>query len=89
MYLRSSNSLHAYWRLYCVKYEAILSNSMLWGSGCGYQLECLHAMCSPISACGNMHVQLTMWYDSANHSDNDENKHDKVTFQLAAVDLNS
>ncbi len=31
----------------------------------------------------------TTWYGSANHSDNDENKHDKVTFQLAAVDLNS
>ncbi len=28
-----------------------------------------------------MHVQLTMWYG------NDENKHDKVTFQLVALDL--
>ncbi len=30
-----------------------------------------------------------MWYGSANRSGNDENKHNKVTFQLAAVDLNS
>ncbi len=30
-----------------------------------------------------MHVQLTKWYG------NDENKHDEVTFQLAAVDLDS
>ncbi len=30
-----------------------------------------------------MHAQLTTWYG------NDENKHDKVTFQLAAVDLYS
>ncbi len=30
-----------------------------------------------------MHAQLTMWYG------NDKNKHDKVTFQLAAVDLHS
>ncbi len=29
------------------------------------------------------HVQLTTWYD------NDENKHDEVTFQLAAVDFDS
>ncbi len=28
-----------------------------------------------------MHVQLNTWYD--------KNKHDKVTFHLAAVDLNS
>ncbi len=28
-------------------------------------------------------MQLTTWYG------NDENKHDKVTFQLAAVDLDS
>ncbi len=36
-----------------------------------------------------MHVQLTMWYGLANHNGNGENKHDKVIFQLAAVDLNS
>ncbi len=36
-----------------------------------------------------MHAQVTLWYGSANHSGNDENKHDRVTFQLAAVDLNS
>ncbi len=42
-----------------------------------------------ISVSGNMHAQLTIWYGSANHSSNDENKHDKVTFQLSAVDLNS
>ncbi len=30
----------------------------------------------------NTYTQLTMWYG------NDENKHNKVTFQLAAVDLN-
>ncbi len=36
----------------------------------------------------NTHVQLTMCYDSANHNGNDENKHDEVKFQLAAVDLN-
>ncbi len=30
-----------------------------------------------------MHAQLTRWYG------NDENKHDKVIFQLAAVDLDS
>ncbi len=30
-----------------------------------------------------MHAQLTKCYG------NDENKHDKVTFQLAAIDLNS
>ncbi len=29
----------------------------------------------------NMHAQLTKWYG------NDEDKHDKVTFQLVAVDL--
>ncbi len=32
---------------------------------------------------GNTHAQLTTWYV------NDENKHDKIRFQLAAVDLNS
>ncbi len=37
----------------------------------------------------NTHAQLSTWYGSANHSGNKENKHDKVTFQLAAVDLNS
>ncbi len=30
-----------------------------------------------------MHVQLTKWYG------NDENKRDKVTFQLSVVDLDS
>ncbi len=44
---------------------------------------------SAISVCGNTHAQLTTWYGSANHSDNDENIHDKVTSQIAAVDLNS
>ncbi len=33
--------------------------------------------------------KVTTWNGLANRSDNDENKHDKVTFQLAAVDLNS
>ncbi len=37
----------------------------------------------------NTNVRLTMCYGSANHSCNNENKHAKVTFQLAAVDLNS
>ncbi len=37
----------------------------------------------------NMHAQLTTWYGSANHSANDENKNDTVTFQLAVVDFNS
>ncbi len=36
-----------------------------------------------------MHVQLITCYGSANHSGNDDNKHNIVTFQLAAVDLNS
>ncbi len=33
--------------------------------------------------------KVTTWYGSTNRSCNDENKHDKVTFQLAAEDLNS
>ncbi len=53
---------------------------MLQGSGCGYRLKCLCDICSAISEGP---------HGSANHSDNGENKNDEVTFQLAAVDLNS
>ncbi len=70
----------AYWRLYCVKKEAILAQISCSGAAAVVSNSSVSMLCVQ---------QLTMWYGSANHSGNDENKHDEVTFQLAAVDLNS
>ncbi len=104
IYLRSSNSLYSIMAsVLCKKWSNIDSNSIIpcgfiptevslcyvfdifcMGSGM-YRMAaevCMHRW-------PNQNKSKSMWHGSAKHSGNDEIKHDKITFQLAAVDLNS